>query len=304
MGDMGVRGAVPASAERGELLAQLAVVAAADERLAELETMEAGLDRSVASASQQVEHDLARLRLIFGDNYPAAPLFTCANGDELASSLAAAKPLLDEDPLAATLWLQQHALVRPAVGRLFAALTDVEMRGRDLDAGQLEVLQLPHRQGDRWVGLPLAEGGSLHVGAASVVIHTLDELDPRSRLAAWVVDQWSEVIPRRTETTGVSFHFDAPGARAPQSILLAVPPDPTADGWKLDDLIDSMREVVGLSKMRAVDLDHLEAIGRFLPAMYLAFNLERKTPSLDFWSLANQAISLEDAAFEGSPGPS
>jgi hypothetical protein len=302
MADMGVRAAVPGGADRNELLAQVGAVAAAgDERLTELEAMEAGLDRSVASASQQVEHDLTRLRLIFGENYPAAPLFTAANGDELASSLAAAQTLLDDDPLAATQWLQQHALVRPAVGRLFAALTDVELRGRDLDAGRLEVVQLPHRPGDRWVGLPVAEGGTLHVGAASVVMHTVDDLDPRAQLAAWVVDQWSEVIPRRTETTGVSFHFDAPGARAPQSILLAVPPDPTAEGWKLDDIIDSVREVVGLSKMRAVDLDHLEAIGRFLPAMYLTFNLERKTPSLDFWSLANHAIDLENAAFEGGP---
>jgi hypothetical protein len=305
MADMGVRGAVPSSGDRDELLVQVAVVAAAaDERVTDLETMEAGLDRSVASASQKVEHDLARLRSIFGDNYPAAPLFTAANGDELASSLASAQSLLDEDALAATFWLQQHALVRPAVGRLFAALTDVEMRGRELNAGQLNVVQLPHRKGDRWVGLPLAEGRALHVGAASVVMHTVAELDLRAPLAGWMVDQWSEVIPRRAETTGLSFHFDAPGARAPQSILLAVPPDPAAEGWKLDDVIESVREVGRLSKMRAVDLDHMEAIGRFLPAIYLAFNLERKTPSLDLWSLADAAITAENAAFEGSLGPS
>jgi hypothetical protein len=304
LADMGVRGAVPASADRAELIAQVAAVAtAADERLAALKAVEEQLDRSAASASQQIEHDLARLRVIFGDSFPATPLFTSANADELGSALAAATTLVGDDVLAATLWLQQHALVRPAVGRLFAALTDAEMRGRDLGAGQLEVVQLPHRQGDRWVGQPVSEDAALHVGAASVVVHTVDGLDPRGQLAAWVVDQWSEVIPRRTETTGVSFHFDAPGARAPQSILLAVPPDPTAAGWKLDDVIGSVLEVIELTKMRAVDLDHLEAIGRFFPAMYLAFNLERKTPWLDLWSLANQAVELENTAFEGGSEP-
>jgi hypothetical protein len=301
LADVGVRGAVPTGADRDGLLAQVAEVAAAcDERLTALNTMEAGLNRSAASASQQVQHDLARLRSIFGENFPVAPLFTAVNGDELASSLAASEQLVDDDPLAPTVWLQQHGLVRPAVGRLFAAVTDVELRGRELNAGQLRVVQLPHRQGDRWVGLPLAEDAPLQVGATSVVIHSVDDLDTRGRLAAWVIDQWAEAIPRRTETTGVSFHFDAPGARAPQSILLAVPPDPASGGWKLADVVESTREAVELSKMRAVDLDHMEAVGRFLPATYLAFNLERRTPSLDLWTLASDAIQLENVAFERS----
>jgi hypothetical protein len=40
------------------------------------------------------------------------------------------------------------------------------------------------------------------------------------------------------------------------------------------ELIGSVREAVELSKMRAVDLDHQEAAGRFLPAIDLAFNLD------------------------------
>ena len=41
---------------------------------------------------------------------------------------------------------------------------------------------------------------------------------------------------RHEETTGLGFHFDAPGARPPQSILLAVPADPAAQNWTLDGL--------------------------------------------------------------------
>jgi hypothetical protein len=135
-------------------------------------------------------------------------------------------------------------------------------------------------------------------------MHAVGKPDLKGPLAVWMVDQWSELIPRRTETGGVSFHFNAPGARAPQAILLAVPPDPTAAGWKLADVIGSVHEAVQLSKIRAVDLDDLEAAGRFLPAIYLAFNLERKTPSLDLWGLASEAIEFQNAVFleEGGGG--
>lgn len=298
MADMGVRGAVPASRSRDELVAQVAEVASrADEMLAAVDAMEIDLDRSSASLSAQVQHDVGRLRMIFGESFPVAPLFKAANGAELAASLAAADTLLDGDPLAATTWLQQHGLVRPSVARLSTALTDVEMRGRDLGADQLAVVQLPHRSGDRWVGMPLADGTPFHVGAVSLVMHAVDQPNLQGPLAVLMVDQWSEVIPRRTETAGVSFHFDAPGARAPQAILLAVPPDPTASGWKLADVIGSVHEAVQLSRIRAVDLNHLEAAGRFLPAIYLAFNLERKTPSLDLWGLASDSIEFQNSVF-------
>ena len=44
------------------------------------------------------------------------------------------------------------------------------------------------------------------------------------RSPGFVCDAWNEVVPSERETTGVSFHYDAPGARPPQAILLAVPP--------------------------------------------------------------------------------
>jgi hypothetical protein len=305
MADLGVRGAIPGGGTREELVARVAEVATrADETLAALDALEADLDRSTASVATEVQHDLGRLRILFGEDFPVAPLFTAVNGDELAASLATADVLLGGDPLAPTTWLQQHGLVRSAVARLSTTLTDVEMRGRALGADQLAVAQVPHRPGDRWVGLNIAEGTAFHVGAASLVMHAVGKPDLKGPLAVWMVDQWSELIPRRTETGGVSFHFNAPGARAPQAILLAVPPDPTAAGWKLADVIGSVHEAVQLSKIRAVDLDDLEAAGRFLPAIYLAFNLERKTPSLDLWGLASEAIEFQNAVFleEGGGG--
>ena len=36
-------------------------------------------------------------------------------------------------------------------------------------------------------------------------------------LAGLFVDEWMESIPAHEETTGLGFHFDAPGARPPQA---------------------------------------------------------------------------------------
>ena len=40
-----------------------------------------------------------------------------------------------------------------------------------------------------------------------------------------LLDDWAETVPSRRHTTHASFGFDAPRARAQQSVLLAVPPD-------------------------------------------------------------------------------
>ncbi len=49
--------------------------------------------------------------------------------------------------------------------------------------------------------------------------------DAAGPVAVALLDDWAETVPGRRHTTHAAFGFDAPRARAPQSILLAVPPD-------------------------------------------------------------------------------
>ena len=49
--------------------------------------------------------------------------------------------------------------------------------------------------------------------------------DPSRTVAIGLLDSWGEVIPATTHVTTAALHFDAPGSRAPQAILIAVPPD-------------------------------------------------------------------------------
>jgi hypothetical protein len=103
-------------------------------------------------------------------------------------------------------------------------------------------------------------------------------------LAGLLVDEWVEVIPGEEETTGLVFHFDAPGTQPPQALLLAVPPDESRP-WDLADLADAVLDTLELARLRAVDPDALAAVvgpSDLLPAIYLARNPAGDTVSTDF----------------------
>jgi hypothetical protein len=57
----------------------------------------------------------------------------------------------------------------------------------------------------------------------SFVMATHGSIDATAGMAVLVIDEFLETIPAAETTTAVSFGFNAPGARPPQSILLAVP---------------------------------------------------------------------------------
>jgi hypothetical protein len=89
-------------------------------------------------------------------------------------------------------------------------------------------------------------------------------------LAAMVCDEWAEFIPDPFQTAGIGFHYDAPGARPPQSIVLALPPRVDQDAWTFDDLLDVIHEAFDLAKLRSVRPQDLKGgLGALLPGNYL-----------------------------------
>ena len=271
-------------------------LAAADRVLAAVSELDSGFDRATATEAAVVAHDLARIRAVFGQAFPVLPLFQPPNGAELDTS-AADDQLVGDDPLAPVTWLTRHALVRPAAARLVAVLEASEMLGGGTALEELAVAQLPHTPGDRWIGLPWEQPGLGPAGTTAVVAHVADDSGFDGPLAGLIVDQWTDMVPNDQETTGLSFHYDAPGARAPQSILVAVPADPAARSWSVDALVGTVQEAMDLARMRAYDIDDLAGVGRFLPAVYLPFNLEAKTPQLNLSAMIAKAVQLADIAF-------
>jgi len=97
-----------------------------------------------------------------------------------------------------------------------------------------------------------------------------DDESAAGGVSGLVVDSWTEVVPRSPgehgpeEVIGVAFDYDRPGARAPQAMLLAVPPDPDR-GWCMEDLHACLDEALLLARLRTLDLHDLFELRTVLP---------------------------------------
>lgn len=113
---------------------------------------------------------------------------------------------------------------------------------------------------------------------------------PGATVRALRLDAWTESRPRPELTAGVAFHHDAPRARAPQAILLAVPPDPT-QGWSLAALEATLLETIDLLTARLAR-PH-DVWGPLLPALYLAENLDGDTVSTTLTDVMVDVVARE-----------
>jgi hypothetical protein len=96
-----------------------------------------------------------------------------------------------------------------------------------------------------------------------------------------MVEEWPERIPDAQGTAAVAFHFNEPGARAPNAMLLAVCPRVQA-AWDDTMLQAILAEALQLAKIRSVDLASVGRVGQILPALYFPLNLQGATVSTRF----------------------
>lgn len=219
------------------------------------------------------------LRAAFRPALPIAPRFMPTRASELAASLADPALLGDasDDPLLH--WLQQCARVRDPIGQFELATMLAEAGGAPLE---LDVAQLPHVAGERWLALPLAPDSEPSRGRVSLVLHAPGGLPATGPVSGLLVDEFTERIPDPTAEAAVAFHFDRPSSRAPQAWLLAVPSTAAADGrWSWGELSRSVESAFDLARVRSVDSEALATLGQFLPAIALSYNAEGKTVSTD-----------------------
>jgi hypothetical protein len=221
---------------------------------------------------------LDRFRAVFGPGFLALPHFTAANAADVAASRADAGALLGDDQLAAYTWLTRMSRVRAPLAAMGHAFVEAEVlkTGEALD---LAVAQIPHISGQRWVGLDQPDGAPPVDGRISLVLQGAPA-DLGGRLCGLLVDELTEVVPSRSETTGVAFQYDPPDAAAPQAILLAVPPV-VGEPWRVGSLNRVLLETMDLARIRGVDPRMLGDIAHYLPATYLAFNVAGDTVSTD-----------------------
>ena len=116
--------------------------------------------------------------------------------------------------------------------------------------------------------------------------------DKLSYQCGLLVDEWTEVIPSRKETTGITFHYDRPNAEPPQAILLAMPAV-FRGHWQWTDLVNSLHETYQMAQMRAVEPGLIDdtAYARFLPATIMTVSTYLLTISTNL-AVNNQMYSF------------
>jgi hypothetical protein len=219
----------------------------------------------------------AKITAIFGAAFKFLPRFIPAAG-ELDQALNVG-PTPPPAPAAVRRWLHGAAQVRPPTRRL-RHLTMLA-RALGVTVPDPHIVQLPHAAVP-WAAETFGDDANRPLsGSVSLALLRAVAPDADDPWVGLVIDDWTELIPNRVESTAVAFHYDDPGAEAPQTVLVAVPPG-NEQTWSLDTVMAILRETLELAKVRTVDGELLEQLAQVLPATYLAANPRNDTISTIF----------------------
>jgi hypothetical protein len=190
-------------------------------------------------------------------------------------------------------WLFGLARVREKLGHLEQALLLSDPLG--VAEPELTAIQFPYRPGDPWLGLELPAGTVIDSDRLLYTAHYDGSFDPTQRQCGLLIDEWTEVLPSETQTTGLAFHFDRPSSEPPQAWLLVVAPEQTG-AWDWADIVDALHETLEGARLRAVEPDQLDgtAWARFLPAVVTATALHPITIAIDYGRV-NGTLKLMEA---------
>lgn len=286
----------------GDLLAMIsALIRDIEERSATATAALAAYEAAGSASAREAAANKAAHALL-GEDFRMVPefVFSAAAGDELEKAHNAGSTLLDhlraveEINFPVDYWLYGMARVREPLGHWesITMLADA-VAGAALD---LEPLQLPFRENDSWLALPFPPDYAFETDHLLYTGHYAVPFAKTARQCGLLLDEWTEVIPAREETTGITFHYDRPNSEPPQVMILVTPPHINGR-WEWADLVDAIRETIELAKRRAVEPDDIDgtSYARFLPAtvsavtaqpITIALNLALNNPDYRFFEPA------------------
>ena len=228
-------------------------------------------------------------KLVFGEEFVIVPSFTIPvdQGEEWEKAYTERDQLLDyqknglKNGFPVDDWLHGTARVREKMHHLENLIFLAE--AFDTAAPELRPVQLPFEASAPWLALELPQyakdtpewKGLQKIRERENLLYSasypVDFDKDQPQQCGLLIDEWTEVIPAETETTGVAFHFDKPNAEPPQAILLVTPPQFTG-AWKWDDLAATLNETLDMARIRAVEPQQLDqtALSVFLPATTMA----------------------------------
>jgi hypothetical protein len=160
----------------------------------------------------------------------------------------------------------------------------------------LRPVQLPYSSTAAWMALeyPPAQQANLErelLLYSTIYAQDFDRTRPQCGL---LLDEWTEVIPGETETTGLAFHFDKPSSEPSQAMLLATPTRFTG-AWNWQDLVDTLHDTLDRARLRAVEPQKLDQtpLSVYLPATILATTWSPVTIAADLSVVNNFVASMK-----------
>jgi hypothetical protein len=239
----------------------------------------------VSRAGETVQQRLRTVRAILDERIKAMPPLAhlaTQPADRIAQAIGALASPGGRLPILSRLTRAQLGLLLPTdAGQLGTSWLEVvaAVRGR---LGPLEAHQLGPTPFAAWTNRPTdpwqqtltpAEASAVPTPATALTVAygppgVLTGGAPTDQVAVGLVDGWGETVPSTDHTSVAAFGFNAPSARAPQAILLAVTPDETRplDGLILASIVLETRQLL---RARMAGLDDLGALAAALPTIML-----------------------------------
>lgn len=163
----------------------------------------------------------------------------------------------------------------------------------------LTPLQFPYNPDDHWLAMKFRKDTQTETDSSlkgDKLLYTAHfakkEFDKAKSICGIVFDEWTEVIPGKEETTGLSFHFDQPNSEPPQTMLLLVSPG-NSNNWLWNDIIDTLTETLEMSKKRAIEPAMIETTdyAQFLPSTMISVTSKPITVSTNIASNNNKLVN-------------
>jgi hypothetical protein len=234
-----------------------------------LAAVQAALTARIALQDQTEPGPEERLARMVGSGLPVMPVF---QADGLAALQKSAKNSRRANDVEAggDRWWRQVRRVNRSCGQL-ADFLDLAECLAPRSAPALGVTQLPdHDEGWAAITRPSADARD-RLCLFAVSGH--DRMSQDDRIAGLVLDSWVEGIPQDDRQTGLAFHFDAPSARAPQTILLSLLESGEEKSVE-DQVFAQLLSTIDLMKLRALGPDRHRTLGHYLPATFLPGDTE------------------------------
>ncbi|MBN1274413.1 MAG: hypothetical protein JXB26_19295 [Candidatus Aminicenantes bacterium] len=163
-------------------------------------------------------------------------------------------------------WLHGLARVRPKMNNIEACI--LLANNFNTTEPVITPIQLPYKADDYWLGLTYPAAYDFDGDRLLLSCIFPENFDPDKSQSGIFIDEWTEVVPTKEETTGVAFHYDAPNSEPPQALLLAVTPEITGK-WKWDHLVATLGETLDMAKKRVVEPQQIDESKyvHFLPSI-------------------------------------